>query len=270
MQKENESCAQFSVGITINNDKFSTSVFHKDSNIGLFTNFCSFTPMTYKKGLIKTLLSRAFKISSSWQLFHNEIENIKVLLQKNSYPPNMIDEQIKNFLDSKLKANHTNNISNDNLHYFKLPFLGNISSNTKRKITNLCKKFCKTKCIQLVFVPFKIGNLFSVKDKIPMSLRTFVVYKFTCAGCQSCYIGETKHHLTTRIKEHLESDKNSHIYQHVNQNELCKRSANVNCFEIIDDASSSFRLKLKEAFHITWKKPSLNKQVNHVSISLTI
>ena len=118
-EKENKSKLAFLDALIINNnDKFSTSVFRKDSNIGLFTNFCSFTPMTYKKGLIKTLLSRAFKLSSSWQLFHNEIENIKVLLQKNSYPPNMIDEQIKNFLDSKLKANHTNNISNDNVHYF--------------------------------------------------------------------------------------------------------------------------------------------------------
>ena len=41
-------------------------------------------------------------------------------------------------------------------------------------------------------------------------------------------------------------------------------------FEIIDSTTSSYRLKLREAMHITWEKPSLNKQVKHVSISITI
>ena len=34
--------------------------------------------------------------------------------------------------------------------------------------------------------------------------------------------------------------------------------------------STPFRLKLKEAMHRTWKKPSLNKQHKHVSISITV
>ena len=36
-------------------DKFSTSVFRKKASIGLYTNFTSFTPFSYKTGLIKTL-----------------------------------------------------------------------------------------------------------------------------------------------------------------------------------------------------------------------
>ena len=31
------------------------------------------------------------------------------------------------------------------------------------------------------------------------------------AGCQSCYIGETKRHLSMRINEHLVTDKKSQI-----------------------------------------------------------
>ena len=37
---------------------------------------------------------------------------------------------------------------------------------------------------------------FLAKDPIPGEI---VVYKFTCAGCNSCYVGETRRHLTTRI-----------------------------------------------------------------------
>ena len=112
--------------------------------------------------------------------------------------------------------------------------------------------------------------MFNVKDPIPKSLKSFVVYKFVCPGCNACYIGETTRHLSTRIKEHLETDKKFHIFPHLVNNETCKALSTKNCFEIIDSADTPFRLKLKEAMHIIWKKPSLNKQQKHVSISITV
>ena len=30
--------------------------------------------------------------------------------------------------------------------------------------------------------------------------------KFTCAGCNTCYVGETIRHFSRRVKEHLASD----------------------------------------------------------------
>ena len=51
--------------ISNESDSFCTSVFHKKTSVGLYTNFTSFTPILYKIRLIKTLLHRAFKISSS-------------------------------------------------------------------------------------------------------------------------------------------------------------------------------------------------------------
>ena len=41
-------------------------------------------------------------------------------------------------------------------------------------------------------------------------------------GCNSCYIGETSRHFSTRIKEHTVSDKNSHIFKHFSQFPSCK------------------------------------------------
>ena len=57
--------------------------------------------MSYKIGLIKCLIHRAFKISSSYIILHNELEKIKTLLQKNMYPKSIIDNQIKTFLDKE-------------------------------------------------------------------------------------------------------------------------------------------------------------------------
>ena len=61
-----------------------------------------------------------------------------------------------------------------------------------------------------------------------------VVYKFSCTGCGACYVGETNWHLTTRIWEHVSTNKNSHILQHlkssVNFQALCFEY----CFSIVD------------------------------------
>ena len=124
--------------------------------------------------------------------------------------------------------------------------------------------------VKLVFSPFKLEGLFSSKDYLPIGLKFFVVCKFTFAGCQSCYIGEIKCHFPTRIKEHLQTDTKSHILQHLNENPKYRDLCDDSCFITIGQASSSFRLKLKKVLHITWLKPALNKQKNHVSITISV
>ena len=68
----------------------------------------------------------------------------------------------------------------------------------------------------------------------------------------------------------LETDLKSHVFKHLNTNRNCEELCDMECFEIIDSAISSYRLKLKEAMHITWERQSLNKLVKHVHTSLTI
>ena len=41
------------------------------------------------------------------------------------------------------------------------------------------------------FNSFKIKNYLSCKEPIPHDLKSFLVYKFTCASCGSSYIGKT-------------------------------------------------------------------------------
>ena len=155
-------------------------------------------------------------------------------------------------------------------HITNCLILENCRQIIKQKIIKHCKHHCKSTNIKIVFSTFKVGHLFSVKESAPKYLRSFVVYRFTCPGCNASYIGETTQHLTTRIKEHLETDSKSHIFKHLSTKRGCKELRNTACFEIIDSATSSYRLKLKEAMLITWEKPSLNKQVKRVSISRTI
>ena len=154
----------------------------------------------------------------------------------------LVDKQIKLFLNNKLPENDTpkENFNKESTKYRKLPYIGDISVSTKKKIGELCKRLSKKADINIVLTPFKI----KFKDRLPNALRSFVVYKFSCAGCQSCYIGKTRVHLATRTKEHLVTDKKSHLLE----NKTCKSLYDEGCFQVTDYASSPFRLKAKEVF----------------------
>ena len=88
-------------------------------------------------------------------------------------------------------------------------------------------------------------------------MKSFLVYKFTCASCSSSYIGETCRHFKTRIEEHIKKDNKSHIFKHL-YSAACFDSYNFLCFKITDKVNSKFDLKIKETLHINWRAPNLN------------
>ena len=92
------------------------------------------------------------------------------------------------------------------------------------------------------------------------------IIKFACAGSNACY-AETTRHFSTRVHEHLVSDKASPIFHN---SEHCRALRAVDCFHILDHASTSFQLKIKEAIHITREQTSLNKELHHVNLKPAI
>ena len=46
-------------------------------------------------------------------------------------------------------------------------------------------------------------NFFTFKDKIPIFLRSAIVYKFEYSGCNATYYGKTKRHFKVRLCQHL-------------------------------------------------------------------
>ena len=53
----------------------------------------------------------------------------------------------------------------------------------------------------------------TTKTKVPLLSKSQVVYKFSCLGCQSSYIGKTDRTLSTRTHEHAVTDKESALYK---------------------------------------------------------
>ena len=85
----------------------------------------------------------------------------------------------------------------------------------------------------------------NVKDLVSKSLRSSVIYKFNCAECNSTYIGETSRHFSTRVREHLYSDKNSHVYKHLKSSDKYRRSCSDNSFTDLEIASIYNHVKLR-------------------------
>ena len=147
---------------------------------------------------------------------------------------------MKKYVDYKFSSNQNQLKDTPDVHYFKLPYIGNLSHHIKNKLSKLCKEFCKENFnIKLVFNSFKMKNYFSCKDPVPDDLKSFLVYKFTCVSCSSSYIGETCRHFKTRIVEHIKKDNRSPIFKQLHCRAACFDSYNSLCFKIIHKANSN-------------------------------
>ena len=176
----NHSIAFLDVFISgINNQNLTLQTYHKSPYAGVLLNFKSFTSFSYKISSVKCLIYRPYKICYNWHSFHNDIQNIKSNLIKNTYPPFLIDKVIKKYLDYKFSGDQNQLKDKSDVHYLKLPYISNLSHHIKIKLSKLWKEFCKENFnIKLVFNPFKVKNYFSYKDPIPNYLKSFLVYKF--------------------------------------------------------------------------------------------
>ena len=242
-------------------------VYYKKTYTGLLTYYFSFTPIVYKSSFVRTLVDRAFRINSSWKTVHLDFKRIKQNLQRNSFPIDFIDSRAKFYLDHKI-GDTKNKKFEKTTRYFKLPYIGRYSDYTNKKLVMIVENLCKQNIrIKLIFTPFKINTFFSSKDSVISALKSNLVYNFSCAGCNACYIGETERHLSTIINEHLHIHKKSHIYKHLQESERCKELANVDCSSILDYSNTTYQRKIKEALYIKWRKPSLNKQVKSYNIT---
>ena len=115
---------------------------------------------------------------------------------------------------SQTGQNASSNSGKASTHFYNLPYVGRFLKIVQTKLRQLIKRYFKADLdVTLVFSTFKLRNMFSVKDSVPPGQHSRAIYKFLCAGCNASYIGETTRHLCIRDREHLLSDKSSHVYQ---------------------------------------------------------
>ena len=111
-----------------------TSVYQKPTFSGVFTNFESFIPDIYKRGLTETLLHRSFRLCSNYENFHREIETLKSILKHNSYPHNLVNHCIKKFLNKLFVQRGLNFMVPKKELICVLPYLGKASLDLRTKL----------------------------------------------------------------------------------------------------------------------------------------
>ena len=277
---EHDNCLPFlDVLVTREGDSLLTSIYRKPTFSGLYTNFYSYISEKYKKGLIFSLIFRIFTFTVDWNKFHTEVEYLKEILRKNSYPEYFIDKCIKMFLDKKINPSNVE-IRKPHL-IISLPYMGRYSNELKKKICRLTSNFLGDIKVNVIWnSPRKIRNLFTYKDKLPTRLRSKILYRFTCNGCNSIYLGKTKRHFLVRAYEHLgislrtgkqftynpNNNNNSGILEHLHQSDEC--NGNLESFEIIGRANNDFYLRIKESLLIKRFKPTINSKEKSIPLRL--
>ena len=145
-------------------------------------------------------------------------------MKRNLFLSWLIDKSVKGYL-RKVKTTEqdfdTSTFDASKCHFYKLPYIGFYSTYAGKKISSIINKCCKDLNVKVIFSPFKLSTMLSPKDFIPESLKSHVVYQFTCARGGACYIGETNRHFHTCVNEHLFRDKNSHVFKHLNCSRHC-------------------------------------------------
>ena len=144
------------------------------------------------------------RICSDWTKFHEELSFLKQVFLKNGYPLSFIDNCFKTFVDKLfIKRPQLATVEKKTL-FLSLPYLGEISLQTRTKLTKSFKGLLNSCKLQIVFKSQrKLSNVFRFKDRLPFDLVSGVVYKYTCGRCNSTYYGETDRHLKVRSGEHI-------------------------------------------------------------------
>ena len=97
------------IGIEIvkNGTKLETQVYRKPTNTGLLLHFQSHTDKRYKDSLLKTMIHRAYALSSTTEAFNTECTKLRFIFSHLDYPMSLIDSAINNFLFRNSSANKT-------------------------------------------------------------------------------------------------------------------------------------------------------------------
>ena len=248
--------------------EFKTSVYHKPSIQGVCLNGDSECSEKYKKSTITNYITRAFKISSSWIEFNQEIQFVRQKLVNNGYSNGFVDCHIHRFLDNVF-SDKPKIIQPKLPVYFRSQFHGNYRKD-ERILRNIIKSNVKSNSDATVDLRIYYQNpktkqlvIQNNLNSKPMGLsEAGVVYKFSCPlhGQAADYVGLTQTKLVRRMSSHR---YHGSIHDHFAQQHGTKPSMEQLCDNtvVIARAGDRQRLSILEALMIIDLKPLIHLQL---------
>ena len=119
---------------------------------------------------------------------HCEFNFLKTFFTSNGFPVSLVNSNIK-FLQNRFVPSPLDSTSRKNLY---LPYFGYQSERLRIELSKLLSKYLSCIDFHIIRVNnYKIRSLFSYTNKLPISLQSSLVYKFSCTLCVSEYVGST-------------------------------------------------------------------------------
>ena len=276
--EDNNSLPFLDVFVSRTENGFVTNIYRKRTFSGVFTNFFSFLHIQFKACLISTLLFRCHQLTSSTDEFHKEIERLRGILAKNSYPLEFIDQCTSAFLNKRYNKKPLQE-EEKRKEMIVLPYLGKLSLEIRTRLKKYVKKHVTNCDLMVIFrSERRVRSMFHYKDVLPQNIQSYLVYRFTCGTCNSSYVGKTDRHCHIRWCEHLKLQpfrglpsvnkaKPTPVHDHLT---LTTHNAMLDDFEIIgrEKSRNQFKLLIKESLLIKKLAPSLNDNDSSIPLFL--
>ena len=134
---------------------------------------------------------------------YHEINTVKSILHKNSYPHDFVDKLVKEFLEGVLTRKVVVSTVLKKKLMIGLPYLTKFSLQIRPRINRAMKNKLLYCNFQIIFqIKCELINFLTFKVKIPVFLRFDIVYKLKCGGCNATHYGKTKPHFKVRMCKH--------------------------------------------------------------------
>ena len=76
------------------NDKLSSTWCCKPTDTGMIMNYHELAPKCYKRSIVEGFVHRVYRACSSWENFHDSVEKVKMILERNQHPQDFYDSII--------------------------------------------------------------------------------------------------------------------------------------------------------------------------------
>ena len=158
-----------------------TEVYRKPTDTGLLLHFQSHIDGRYKKGLVNTMVNRAYRLSSTKEGFAKECNKLRTMFSKLRYPKTLVDSTINKFSQEPDKEIHTVP-SVDPSVYIVLPF------KDQRSADRVCKDIYSLGAkidfnVKPVFTSRKLSQTLSVRKTSPRSSTLNALYTYFNVIC---------------------------------------------------------------------------------------
>ena len=242
-----------------------------------------FGPITWKKGISRTLIRGAYTGCSNDNLLQKELHNIgKCFTEINCYPKWLLKQTHDSFKTSRKGYNknvnnrdnndmNINNLPEKIVHNFKVPYNNDHGNNIIKSIQASAKKpLPENHDVKIILTGTKLISQFSMKDDSNKQHKHDLLYFSRCppTNCTDSYIGETARGLSERVMHHAGRDTKPHIIGHcLNSN---YETVKIEHFKTLNLQFNNnvYTRRISEELFVKQYHPFLKLQENSVPLEL--